>query len=71
MLHTKLRGIRPTGSKRRRIFKVFNHLCAWRPSWSCDQHHINKFSIIISMYLKVYIQNLIKNGLVVSEKSKF
>ena len=27
--------------------------------------------IFISMYLKVYIQNLVKNGSVVSEKSKF
>ena len=27
----------------RRIFlKVFYHIRAWRPSWSCDQYHLNK-----------------------------
>ena len=26
------------------LFYYFYHIWAWRPSWSCDQHHINKFS---------------------------
>ena len=24
--------------------KGFYHIWAWRPSWSCNQHHVNKFS---------------------------
>ena len=24
--------------------KGFYHIWAWWPSWSCDQHHVNKFS---------------------------
>ena len=27
---------------RRRFFKGFYHIWAWRPSWSCDQDHLNK-----------------------------
>ena len=46
---------------RKRFLKGFYHIWEWRPSWSCDQHHN-------SMCLKVYIQNLVKNGRVVSEK---
>ena len=34
----------------------------------CPASYLN---IFISMYLKVYIQNLVKNGQVVSEKSMF
>ena len=49
--------------------KGFYHIWAWWPSWSCDQHRVKKF--FISMYQKAYIQNLVKNGPVVSEKSKF
>ena len=27
-----------------KIFEGFlNHIWAWQPSWSCDQHQINKF----------------------------
>ena len=25
-------------------FKGFYHIWAWRPSWSCDQNHLRKFS---------------------------
>ena len=38
MLHTKSEGHPPSGSGE----KVFNHLWAWWPSWSCDQDHLNK-----------------------------
>ena len=34
------------------------------------QHHVNTF-IFIPMYLKVYVQNLVKNGQKVSEKIRF
>ena len=61
MLHTKLRGNRSTGS-REKDFEGFCHIWAWWPSWSCDQHHFNKFSIPCT-------QNLVKNGPVVSETS--
>ena len=30
--------------QRRRFLKGFYHIWAWQPSWSCDQHHVNKFS---------------------------
>ena len=30
----------------RRFFKGFYHILAWRPSWSSDKHHINKFSFL-------------------------
>ena len=29
---------------RRRFLKGFYHIWAWRTSWSCDQHHVYKFS---------------------------
>ena len=29
---------------RRRFLKGFYHIWAWRPSWSCDQGHLNKLS---------------------------
>ena len=29
---------------RRRFLKGFNHIWAWRPSWSCDPHAANKLS---------------------------
>ena len=28
----------------RRFLKCFYHIKAWRPSWSCDQHHVPGFS---------------------------
>ena len=49
--------------------KGFYHILAGRPSWSCDQHHVNKFSF--SLYLKAFIQNFVQNGTVVSEKIWF
>ena len=49
-----------------KIFEGFYHIWAWRPSWSCDQDHVNIF--FISLYLKAFIQNLVQNGPVVSEK---
>ena len=30
--------------RRRRFFKGFYHIWAWRPSWSCDQDRLNKLS---------------------------
>ena len=65
MLHTKFRGNQPSSSGEE-DFEGFYHIWTWLPSWSCDQHHIYDF---FSMYLKAYIQNLVKNGPVVSEKS--
>ena len=41
MLHTKSQGHRPSGSGED-VFKGFYHIWAWRPSWSCDQDHLNK-----------------------------
>ena len=41
MLHTKFQDLRNFGS--RRLFKVFLHIWAWRPSWSRDLDHLYKF----------------------------
>ena len=44
MLHTKFCGNRVHRFLRRRFLKGFYHIWAWQPSWSCDQHHVIKFS---------------------------
>ena len=54
---------------KKKILKGFYHIWAWRPSWSCDQDHVNKFSFPYK--LKAFIQNLVQNGPVVSEKIRF
>ena len=28
----------------KKVLKGFYHIWAWRPSWSCDQEHVNRFS---------------------------
>ena len=52
-----------------KIVEGFYLIWAWRPSWSCDQDHVKTFCI--SLYLKAFIQNLVQNGPVVSEKIWF
>ena len=52
----------------KRFLKGFYHIWAWRPSWSCDQHHDQ---IFISLYLKAFIKNLVQIGKVVSEEIRF
>ena len=40
---------------RRRFLKGFYHIWAWRPSWSCDQDHLNKLfcsPILKSLHMK-------------------
>ena len=44
MLHTKIQGHRHFGSGEEDVFLGFYHIWAWRPSWSCDQDHLSKFS---------------------------
>ena len=39
MLHTKFCGSLVLEKK---ILKDFYHIWAWRPSWSCDHHHVNR-----------------------------
>ena len=68
MLHTKFRENWPTGIGEEYFFQCFTiyghggHLC-----------HVTSIisNIFISMYLRGYIQNLVQNGPVVSEKSVF
>ena len=67
MTHTKCRGNRPI-DYREVDFKGFNHIWAWQPSWSFDQHDVNKFSFPCTKRLHTKFG---KNGKVVSEKSKF
>ena len=43
MLHTKFRENRPAGSGED-FLKGFDHIWAWRPSWSCDPDAANKIS---------------------------
>ena len=52
----------------KKIFEGFYHIWAWRPSWSCDQYHINKFHFHVPLSSHT---NLVKDGPVVSEKSMF
>ena len=47
---------------RDKMFKVFQNIWAWKPSG-----HVT--NIIISSYLKVYIQNIVKKGQVVCSLS--
>ena len=44
MLHTKFRENQPTGSGEEDFLRVFYHIWAWRPSWSCDPDAANKIS---------------------------
>ena len=53
----------------KKIFESLYHIWAWRPSWSCDQHHVIK--ILITLYLKAFKENLVQKGIVVSEKIRF
>ena len=68
MLHTKFRGNRPAGSEKK-IFKRFlpymgmAAILVISPA-SCHQ-------ILISFYLKTFVQNLVQNCTVVSEKIRF
>ena len=52
----------------KKILIGFYHLGAWRPSWSCDQHHVVRFSF---PWTFAYIQGLVQIGTVVSEKNQF
>ena len=43
MLHAKFHQISPAVPEKT-ILKCFNHIWAWQPSWSCDQHYVDEFS---------------------------
>ena len=43
MLQTKFCGNQPAGAGEN-VLKGFNHIGALWPSWSCNQHHVIKFS---------------------------
>ena len=51
MLHTKFHWNRPTGSGEEDFKEFFYHICTCRPSWSCDQHHVNKLSFPCTLKL--------------------
>ena len=67
MLHTKFRENWPAGSGEDffKVFTIYGH--------GGHLGHVTsiKSNIFNSMYLKAYIQNLVQNGPVVSEKSVF
>ena len=50
MLHTKFRLNRPNGFEEK-DFEVFYHIWAYQPTWSCDQHHVNEFSVPCTLKL--------------------
>ena len=56
MLHTKFRGNRPAGSSEEdfELFLPYVGMAAILVEWSAS------YKIFISMYLKAYIQNLVK-----------
>ena len=68
MLNTKFCGNRPAGSGEEDFFLIFT---MYGPGGHLG--HVTSIisKIFISMYLKAYTQNLVKNGTVVSEKSMF
>ena len=41
ILHAKFQGLRTYGSEQK-IFKSFNHICAWLPPWAGDLDHLYK-----------------------------
>ena len=47
MLHTKFRRNRPAGSGEEDFLKGIYHIRAWRPSWSCNQHHLTDFNFLV------------------------
>ena len=49
-VHTKFRQNWSTGSGER-FLKGFYHIWMLRPSWSCDQHHFDKFSFLCTQKL--------------------
>ena len=68
MLHTKFRENRPTVSAVeafRRVFTIYGH--------GGHLGHVTRIMLnfFISLYLKAFIQNLVQNGPVVSEKIRF
>ena len=54
MLHTKSQGHPLAGSVEEDLLKGFYHILMWRPSWSCDQDHLNKlrFPVLRSFHIK-------------------
>ena len=57
MIHTKFHGNRSTGSREEDFWRVFTIYGAWRPCWSCDQHHVNIFSFpcILKLAYKIWL----------------
>ena len=68
MLHTKFRGNWPAGSGEEDFLRVFT-------IYGRGGHlgHLTSIMLIIfiSLYLKAFIQNLVQNGSVISEKIRF
>ena len=52
MLHTKFGGNRQNRFRKEDFFTGFHRIGAWRPSWSCDQHHVIRFSLPESFHTK-------------------
>ena len=59
MLHTNFQCHRPFDSREDDFFLGFDHIWAWRPSWSCDLDSLNKLSFRHSMEAphKIWLQS--------------
>ena len=53
----------------KKIFKGFYHICAWRPSWSCDLDHLYK--LLFPLPKEAPQKNLALTGQAVSEEKTF
>ena len=67
MLHTKSQGHPPSSSGD--DFQGFYHIWAWRPSWSCDQDHLNR--LLFPRPKESPYENLSLIGPMVSEMKMF
>ena len=59
------------GSPDPEILKGFYHIWAWWPSWSCDQHHVVRFSLNNFLVPESFHKKLVQIGKLVSEKIWF
>ena len=68
MLHTKFRGNRATGCGEKDVLRVFYHIWAWWPPWSCDTDAASKLLLPLPMEAS---QKLVLIDQAVSEKKMF
>ena len=78
MQRTKFHGNWSTDSREEYFLKGFYHIWAWRPCWSCNQHHVHYFHFLVpeslhvykmmDLSLKCYIPSFVEIGSLAPEK---